>query len=105
MDAPFNMSMHINMKHSTLHVINDHFKGECTQLCPSYAIPATGNLSCAPTSEWALASSARSNNVPEVFIKLGMSGCMNLFLRSDKVEPQMGRPDNYFVGQRLVYNE
>ena len=90
------------MIYFVLHEGNDHFNGGHTNLCVPCIVPTDGNSPHTPDTAWPLAFSARSNNTPVTFIQLGDSNCMNVFLQLDKVEPQMGTPDNDCVGQILV---
>ena len=102
MDTPFIKHVLLNIIYSTFYDGNDHFNGGHTQFCVTFTVPTSVNSPYTPSAARALAFSARSNNTPATFIQLGDSGCMNLFLQLDKVEPQMGIPNNDFVGQILV---
>ena len=102
MSTPFNIHASLNMKPSKFYDGNDLCNVEYIQSCMTYAVPTTGNSTCTLADIWALASSARSNNMPTAFIQLNDSLCMHLFLQSDKVEPKMRRPNGVYTGQMLV---
>ena len=102
MDPPFNMYVPLNMKIHAFYDSADTFNVENAQLLLPYTVLTTGKPKCAPPDVRALASSSKSNNIPAAFIQVGTSGYMNVFFQLDKVEPQMGRPDNDCVGQILV---
>ena len=102
MGTTLSVSTTLSMKCSTFYDRNDPFNGECTQSCLPYWVPAAGNPSCAPAAVRVLVYSARSNNVPAVFLQLGTSGHVSISLQLDKTQTHAGMPCSAYVGQMLV---